>query len=246
MARESVSARRWVRDWLEMLDQRHPGWATSYDREAFELAAEDVFAAGAPTLSEDELDALGGFIERGDEDLDLGPAWRRGMIEFEYIFRAMHGSSRSDPSLRVTRAETLRRVVESARDPVARRLERIARALEMREKRRRTSKLPDGLSDPRETTPECAAQAREAAWRTSLRAARDLSPAALAATRHFLGDATGRPACDVARDAGISPATMTRALRRVGEIAVEELEECPDGALRPFTASLVEFLGGLS
>jgi hypothetical protein len=39
---------------------------------------------------------------------------------------------------------------------------------------------------------------------------------------------------------------MTRALRRVGEIAVEELEECPDGALRPFTASLVEFLGGLS
>src|SRR5687767_12285959 len=102
MAREALSARRWVRDWLEMLDLRHPGWATAYDREAFELAAEDVFASGPPLLSEDELDALGGFIERGDEDLDLGPAWRRGMIEFEYIFRASHGSSRSDPSLRVT------------------------------------------------------------------------------------------------------------------------------------------------
>src|SRR5687768_15610058 len=138
MVKEAVSARRWVRDWLEMLDLRHPGWSTAYDREAFELAAEDVFASGAPALSGDELEALGGFVARGDEDLDLGPDWRRGMIEFEYIFRASHGSSRSDASLRVTRAETLRRVVESARDPVARRLERIARALEMREKRRRT------------------------------------------------------------------------------------------------------------
>ena len=244
MVKEAVSARRWVREWLEMLDLRHPGWSTAYDREAFELAAEDVF--GTPTLSEDELEALGGFVARGEEDLDFGAEWRRGMIGFEYVFRASHGSSRSDPSLRVTRAEALRRVVESSRDPVAQRLERIARALEMREKRRRTSRLPDGLGDARETPPECAAQAREAAWRTSLRAARDLSPAAMSAVRNFLGDAAGRPAREVAREAGISPATMTRALRRVGELAVEELEECPDGALRPFTASLVEFLGGLS
>jgi hypothetical protein len=246
MEREAVSARRWVHDWLEMLDRQTPGWSTSYDREAFELAAEDVFSAGAPALSEDELEALGGFVVRGEEDLDLGPAWRRGMIEFEYIFRASHGSSRSDASLRVTRAETLRRIVDAARDPVARRLERVAHALEMREKRRakRERRLSDVLGDERQVPPECAAQAREAAWRTSLRAARDLSPSALAALRRFLGDVQGRPACDVAREAGVSPATMTRSLRRLGEIAVEELEGCPDGAVRPFTSSLVEFLGG--
>jgi len=248
MEREAVSARRWVRDWLGMLDRQSPGWSAAYDREAFELAAEDVFAEGPPLLSGDELEVLGGFVVRGEEDLDLGPAWRRGMIEFEYIFRASHGSSRNDPSLRVMRAETLRRVVESARDPVAKRLERVAHALEMREKRRsrRERRLPDVLGDEREAPPESTAQAREAAWRTSLRAARDLSPAALGALRRFLGDVEGRPACDVAREAGISPATMTRSLRRLGEIAVEELEDCPDGALRPFTASLVEFLGGWS
>jgi hypothetical protein len=246
MERETVSARRWVRDWLGMLDRQAPGWSGAYDREAFELAAEDVFAGGAPSVSADELDALAGFVVRGEDDLDLGPSWRRGMIEFEYIFRAAHGSSRSDASLRVARAETLRRVVDAARDPVARRLERVAHALEMREKRRarRERPLPDVLGDARAVPPDSAAQAREAAWRTSLRAARDLSPAALGALRRFLGDVRGRPACDAAREAGVSPATMTRALRRLGEISVEELEGCPDGALRPFTSSLVEFLGG--
>ena len=232
----------WIRDWLAMLDLRHPGWATSYDREAFELAAEDIFAAGPPGLNEDQLEALGGFLERGEEDLDLGPDWRRSMIEFEYIFRASHGSSRSDPSLRVMRAETLRRVVAAARDPVARRLQRIARALDLREKRRRMSRLPDSLSDPREPAPEVTARAREAARRTSERAVRELSPAALGALRSFLGDAEGRPASEVAREAGVSPATMTRTLRRVAEIGAEELDD--DEALWPYTAALIEFLGG--
>jgi hypothetical protein len=232
----------WIRAWLEMLDARHPGWATSYDREAFELAAEDVFSSGAPVLNEDQLEALGGFLERGEEDLDLGPAWRRSMIEFEYIFRASHGSSRSDPSLRVIRAETLRRVVAAARDPVARRLQRIARALDLREKRRRMSRLPDFLSDPRELSPEAAARAREAARRTSERVAGELSPAALGALRRFLGDAEGRPASELAREAGISPATMTRTLRRVAEIGAEEMDD--DLGVWPYTAALIEFLGG--
>lgn len=248
MVSANVSAARWVRDWLGLLDRAHPGWSTAYDREAFGLAAEDVFADGAPALREEELDALAGFVERGEEEVDLGPAWRRRMIEFEYIFRASHGSSRADASLRVARAEAFRRVVEAARDPAAKQLERIAHALDMRERRRskREGRLPEGLGDSREAAPESAAQAREAAWRTSLRTARDLSPAALGALRRFLSDVEGRPAGEVAREAGISPSTMTRALRRLGEIAVEELEDCPDGALRPFTASLVEFLGGLS
>jgi hypothetical protein len=234
----------WIRGWLEMLDLRHPGWSTAYDREAFELAAADVF--GEVPLNDDVLEALGGFVEKGDVELDLGPVWRRRMIEFEYIFRASHGSSRADASLRVTRAETLRRLVEAARDPAARRLEGIARAFDAREKRRRMARLPDGLGDAREPRPEWAAQAREAAWRTSLRAARDLSPAALGALRAFLGDAEGRPASEVARQAGISPATMSRALRRMAELAMEELEDCPDAALKPFLGSLMEFLGGLT
>lgn len=218
------AARRWIRDWLEMLDLRHPGWAGAYEREGFELAAEDVFGVDGPELSEEELDALGGFVAKGEEDLDLGPAWRRHMIEFEYIFRASHGSSRADDSLRVIRAETLRRVVAAARNPAARRLQNIARALE----RRRMSSLPDGLRDAREPDPEEAARAREAARRTSKRLTEELSPEALGALRRFLDD--GRPASEVARENGISPATMTRALRRMSEIGAEELEDAPLGA----------------
>ena len=226
--------KRWIREWLAMLDHRHPGWASSYDREGFELAAEDVFGVDGPALSEEELDALGGFVARGEEDLDLGAAWRRHMIEFEYIFRASHGSSRGDASLRVIRAETLRRVVEAARNPLARRLERVARALE---RRRRTSRLPEGIDDAREPSPEGAAQAREAARRTSKRLAEELSPEALAALRDFLLDAAGRPASEVARERGISPATMTRALRRAAEIGAEELDQGPLGVF-------LEGLGG--
>jgi hypothetical protein len=252
MDRTTIGAADWTRQWLGMLDRLHPGWGKDYDLDAFALAAEDLFGASAPPLAAEELEALAEMAADPDaaaSDVALGdsPAFRRALIEFEYIFRSGHGSSRGDGSLRQLRAETFRRLVDAARGPAGKRIGRILHALDMRERRRarREGGLPEGapLRDLREVRPEAAALGREAAWRTALRAARDLSAPALEALRRFLSDAEGRPARDVAEEAGISAATMSRALRRLGELAVEELDGCPDESLRAFTCSLVDFLG---
>jgi hypothetical protein len=255
MDRTRIDAGDWTRQWLGMLDRLHPGWGRGYDAEAFAMAAEDVFGPSAPPVAAEELEALAELAtdpDRAAADPALGdsPAFRRALIEFEYIFRAVHGSSRADDALRQLRSETFRRLIDAAREPAGRRLARILHALDMRERRRarREAGLPEGapLRDPRGVRPEAAALGREAAWRTALRAARDFSPEALGALRRFLGDAEGRPAKDAAAEAGISAATMSRSLRRLGELAVEELADCPDDALRAFTGSLVDFLGEVS
>ncbi|HYF01189.1 MAG TPA: hypothetical protein VEJ18_19855 [Planctomycetota bacterium] len=237
-----ISGGEWIRQWLGMLDRRHPGWGRAYDQGAFALAVEDVL--GQAEVGEPQLEALGNLVQEAgvDPGLAADPGWRKAMIEFEYIFRVDHGSSHDDPSLRALRAETLRRLVEAARRPVEKRLRRIARALDMRERRRARRQKPLlPTADPRAPAPEVVVQAREAAWRTSLRAARDLPPATLQAVRRYVrGDG---PASAVARACGVSPATLSRALRRLGEIAIEELEGYPDGLLRPFTSALVGFLG---
>ena len=237
-----VAAGDWIRQWLGMLDRRHPGWGRAYDPAGFALAVEDVL--GPAEVGDAQLEALGHLVQDAgvDPGLAADPAWRKAMIEFEYIFRVDHGSSGDDPSLRALRAETLRRLVGAARRPLEKRLRRIARALDMRERRRsKRQSLLGPTADPRALAPEAVVQAREAAWRTSLRAARDLPPATLQAVRRYLrGDG---PASGVARACGTSPATLSRALRRLGEIALEELEGCADGLLRPFTTALVKVLG---
>ena len=252
MDRSTLGAAAWTRQWLGMLDRLHPGWGKGYDLDAFALAAEDVFGASAPSLFEDELEALAEIAAdpdaaAADPALEDSPAFRRALIEFEYIFRDSHGSSRDDASLRQLRAETFRRLVDAAREPAGRRIGRILHALDMRERRRarREAGLPEGapLRDLREVRPEAAAQGREAAWRTALRAARDFPPKTLQALRRFLSDVEDRTAGAVAREAGISAPTMSRALRRLGELSVEELDGCPDESLRAFTASLIDFLG---
>jgi hypothetical protein len=252
MDRTVIGPADWTRQWLGMLDRLHPGWGKDYDLDAFALAAEDLFGRSAPPVAPEELDALAEMAldpdaAAADPALGQSPAFRRALIEFEYIFRAGHGSSLDDASLRQLRAESFRRLVDAAREPAGRRIGRILHALDMRERRRarREPGIPEGapLRDRREVRPEAAALGREAAWRTALRAARDLSAPVLEALRRFLSDAEGRPAREAAAESGISPATMSRALRRLGELAVEELEGCPDECLRPFTDSLVDFLG---
>lgn len=245
-----VTYEEWMRQWLAMLDRRRPGWRAGYDREAFELATADLFGGRkAPEVGPEGLDVLGEFAANHDEEtaaltaqeLEASPVFRRAMIEFEYIFRASHGSSRASAELREMRRRTMKRVVDAVLEPILGRFVRIAHAKEMRERRwsKRHRRLPEAPSrDPRGTAPEIEALGREAAERTVRRAAKELAPASVRAVRRFFTDRKGRPASAVAREAGISPATMTRALRKLQAIAAEELKGCPEAVLKPFTQSL--------
>jgi hypothetical protein len=241
----TVSPGRWIRGWLDMLDRRHPGWGKDYDRDDFEVALEDVFGREAEvSFGPAELELLGEWTaENAPSGLEDDPAFGRSMIEFEYIFRRAHGSSRADAPLRELRARTLSRLVEATAGPLARRLSGLGRAIGMREVRRakRRAGTPEGLPDRRETAPEAALLGREAAWRTALRAERELGPAALAAVRRFFVD--DGTAGEAAEESGISPATMSRALQRLRAIAADELRGSGDEVLPPFSRALFEILG---
>jgi hypothetical protein len=245
MDAQTVSPVGWIRGWLDLLDRRHPGWGKDYERRDFELALEDVFGREAEVaLGPGELEILGEWAaEAPPSGLEDDPAFGRSMIEFEYIFRRAHGPSGADADLRRMRAATLRRLVETTAGPLGRRLDGLGRAIGMREVRRarRRAGAPEGLADRREPPPEAAVVGREAAWRTALRAEREFTPEAREAVRRFFLDPG--PACEAAAEAGVSPATMSRALQRLRAIAAEELRGCGDEALGPFSRALFELLG---
>ena len=256
MSMARVSYEEWFREWLAMLDRRQPGWRSGYDREGFELAVGDLFGARTTReVGEAGLDVLADFALNHDQEtaslaakeLEESPAFRRAMIEFEYIFRASHGTSRESAELRELRGRTMKRVVDAVLEPTLARFVRIAHAKEMRERRRarRHRRFPDAapLHDSRAVAPDVEVLGREAAERVLRRAREELSPAAIRAVRRFFTDKKGRPACEAARRAGTSPATLTRALQKLQAIAAEELEGSPDAALRPFTQALVERIG---
>jgi hypothetical protein len=236
-----------------MLDLRRPGWRSGYDPEAFELAVQDLFGARTtPDVGEEGLDVLADFALNHDEEtaalaareLEESPAFRRAMIEFEYIFRASHGSSRDSAELREMRRRTMKRVVDAVLEPMLGRFVRIAHAKDMRARRhaRKNRRLPETVPDGRETPPDADVVGREAAERVVARARKELSPAALRAIRRFFSDRGARRACAAARGAGTSPATLTRALQKLQAIAAEELKGCEDAVLRPFTRALMERL----
>jgi hypothetical protein len=255
MEGSKVRTADWLRQWMAMLDARKPGWGRDYDREGFELAIQDLFGSESPReLSEAEFEILGDYAAReGEEAASLyadslrgSEGFRREMIEFEYIFRSCHGPSSASEELRGMRARAMRNLIGALLAPLRKRFERMARAAGMRELRhaRRHPGLPGApLPDTGALPPEAVALAREAAERVALRAREELAPGAIAAVRAFLRGPAERTACEAAREAGISPATMTRALRKLGEIAARELEGCREPVLKPFTEALVERLG---
>jgi len=250
MEAEKVSRGDWVRQWMVMLDRRQPGWREGYDREGLELAVQDLFGGEpAQELHPEELEVLGEFTARQDEEtaelsaraLAESPAFRRALLEFSEAFRS---ERLGEPGIRERRARAMRDLIEALLEPLERRFVRIARALGMREVRRarRHPAIPAGapLAEGRTPAPEAEALAREAAERVARRLREELPGAAVGAVRRFLLDPANLPACEAAERSGISPATMTRALRRVREIAAEELEGCRDSILGPFTRALLE------
>lgn len=255
MAMAAVTYEDWIREWLSMLDRRQPGWRSGYDREAFELAVEDLFGARtSPEVGEEGLDVLADFAVHHDQEtaslaakeLEESPAFRRAMIEFEYIFRASHGSSRESAELREMRRRTMKSVLDAVLEPMLDRFVRIARAKEMRARRRarrhpQLSEIP--VQDVRGVAPDVEVLGREAAERVLRRAEKELSPAGWRALRRFFSEKKNGPACESARKAGTSPATLTRALQKLQAIAAKELDGCRDAVLRPFTQALVERLG---
>ncbi len=250
-----VTPREWMRQWLEMLDVRQPGWRSRYDREGFELAVEDLYGVEKPPVGDEALDLLGEFTLRHDEEtaaitagqFEGSAAFRRAMIEFEYIFRASHGTSLGSAELREMRHRTMKKVVDAVLEPMLDRFVRMAHAKEMRD-RRRARRHPridraEPYRDPRSVAPEVEVVGRESAGRVLRRAQEELAAGALRAVRLFFADREGRPACEAARRSGISPATMTRALRKLQELSAVEFEGCPEAARRPFTQALAEGLG---
>jgi hypothetical protein len=250
----NVAPADWIRGWIGMLDARQPGWRREYDSEAFELAVTDLFGeAPRPAFGSTDLDILGEFSLGGPDqaadvcrrEIGSSEEFRRAMSEFEYQFRLCHGSSRASSTLREARAEALGRVVEALLRPLARRLDGVGHAMDMRERRR--ARRFTALSEPAAAGPGLPplleAMGREAAERVAARARRELSTPALSAVRSLFLDPDGGPACEAAVREGISPATLTRAMQRLRQISAEELEGCPEEVHRPFAASLFEVLG---
>jgi len=252
MEAPNVAPADWIRGWIGMLDARQPGWRREYDSEAFELAVTDLFGeAPQPAFGAGDLDILGEFSLGGPDqaadvcrrELGSSEEFRRAMSDFEYQFRLCHGSSRASAPLREARAGALGRVIDVLLRPLARRLNGVGHAMDMRDRRiaRRFAPLADagpGTGVP----PLLEAMGREAAERVAGRARRELSAPALTAVRSLFLDPDGGPACDAAAREGISPATLTRAMQRLRQISAEELEGCPEEVHRPFASSLFEFL----
>lgn len=247
-----VAPADWIRGWIGMLDARQPGWRREYDSEAFELAVTDLFGeAPRPAFGATDLDILGEFSLGGPDraadvcrrELGSSEEFRRAMSEFEFRFRLCHGSSRSSAALREARAGALGRVIDVLLRPLARRLDGVGHAMDMRDRRNRLRHAPLAVSGPGPGIPPLLeAMGREAAERVAGRARRELSAPALSAVRSLFQDPDGGPACEAAVREGISPATLTRAMQRLREISAEELEGCPEEVHRPFASSLFEFL----
>jgi hypothetical protein len=248
-----VAPADWIRGWIGMLDARQPGWRRDYDSEAFELAVTDLFGeAPQPAFDATDLDILGEFSLGGPDEAadvcrqELGSSatFRRAMSDFEFQFRLCHGSSRASSTLREARAGALGRVIDVLLRPLARRLDGVGHAMDMRDRRRarRFAAMSAAAAGPG-IPPLLEAMGREAAERVAGRARRELSVPALSAVRSLFLDPDGGPACEAATREGISPATLTRAMQRLREISSEELEGCPEEVHRPFAASLFEFFG---
>lgn len=250
-----VAPADWIRGWIGMLDARQPGWRRDYDSEAFELAVTDLFGeAPRPGFGSADLDILGEFASDGpDQAADLcrreltsSDEFRRVMSDFEYQFRICHGSSRASSLLREARARAFGRVIDVLLRPLARRLDGVGHAMDMRDLRsaRRFAALPEvPVDDARAVPPLLEAMGREAAERVADRARRELTAPALSAVRTLFLDPDGGPAREAAQKEGISPATLTRAMQRLREISAEELEGCPEEVHRSFAVSLFHRLG---
>jgi hypothetical protein len=247
-----VAPADWIRGWIGMLDARQPGWRREYDSEAFELAVTDLFGdAPRPAFGATDLDILGEFSLGGPDqaadvcrrELDANDAFRRAMSDFEYQFRISHGSSRDSSLLREARAGALGRVIEVLLRPLARRLDGVGHAMDMRDRRmaRRFAPISGAVAGPG-VPPLLEAMGREAAERVAGRARAELSRPALAAIRSLFLDPDGGPACEAAGREGISAATLTRAIQRLRQLSAEELAGCPQEIHRPFASSLFEFL----
>ena len=247
-----VAPADWIRGWIGMLDARQPGWRREYDSEAFELAVTDLFGeAPRPAFGTTDLDILGEFSIGGPDqaadvcrrELGANDEFRRAMSDFEYQFRLCHGSSRASSLLREARAGALGRVIEVLLQPLARRLDGVGHAMDMRDRRRarRFAPVSPAAAGPG-VPPLLEAMGREAAERVSIRARAELSAPALSAIRALFLDPDGGPACEAAGREGISPATVTRAMQRLRQISAEELEGCPEEVHRPFASSLFEYL----
>ena len=250
-----VSHGEWIRQWMALLDREQPGWRDRYDADAFELALEDLYGAdGTTRVSSGELEILGEFTLRRQEETEAltrgvlgadGPFGRR-VVEFEYIFRVSHGSSRESGDLRTLRREAMKNLVDAVFDPLVRRFGQIGHAMEMRErrymKRHPVFAEPGPVPDVREAAPEAEAVAREAAERVTRRAKKELAPEAMGAIRRLLLDPEGGPACTLAAAAGISPATLSRAIKRFRAIASEELDGCRESVIKPFYRALLDRL----
>jgi len=252
MEAPKVAPADWIRGWIGMLDARQPGWRRDYDSEAFELAVTDLFGeAPRPSFGATDLDILGEFsLDASGEtaglcrqELATSDEFRRAMSEFEYQFRLCHGSSRDSSTLRETRAGAFGRVIDALIRPLARRLNGVGHAMDMRDRRaaRRFDPIPE-QTPLAGVSPVVEAMGREAAERVAGRARRELSAPALSAVRSLFLDPDGGPAGEAAVREGISPATLTRAMQRLREISAEELEGCPEEVHRPFASSLFEFL----
>lgn len=249
-----VAPADWIRGWIGMLDARQPGWRREYDSEAFELAVTDLFGeAPRPAFGTTDLDILGEFSLRGPDqaadvcrrELDASEEFRRAMADFEFQFRMCHGSSRASSTLREARAGALGRVIDVLLRPLAKRLDGVGHAMDMRDRRglRRFAPLVEPAAAGPGVPPLLEAMGREAAERVAGRAKQELSAPALSAVRTLFLDPDGGPACEAAAREGISPATLTRAMQRLREISAEELEGCPEEVHRPFAASLFQALG---
>ena len=258
------SPQAFIRQWMAMMPAPATGDAR-FDYEGFTSALVELVSdeEWSQTTS-DRMESAAAFVlEVGDgglvrlfEELAGSREFTEAAKRVAWAFDRQEGLDPAVPEAAAVRRDLLRQFAESLSVPFEehreRRQENRARA-----ERRLYSREPiitdllprehaDGddenarLTAPgHEPDPSCAVAGRECAARVLAIVRAKIRPAAFAALGIVLATADERPACEVARERGISPATLTRAMKLLASIARAEVVDLPTDAISTFHEVLI-------
>ena len=250
MRAPQITLSRLLRDFFAILDPVLPGWRTVYDAEGLEQALIDL--AGDDTVrivNEEWIDnfdecwcqlpaILTESVQKALASSEFSPV----MVESDRLFRLEARSLLEPDALKRARKECLKIFLAFFEPHVEKRIRCIRHAREERNrrymKRRPLLGNRDPGPDPRLVDPAAAIEARELASRVIRRLRYKIGEARLDILRAYLFSRDLVTESAAAVRAGISNATMTRILRTLRRIVMEELSATAQEVTGPFLSEL--------
>jgi len=260
----TFSPEQFIRQWIAMIPPPEAGDGR-FDYNGFtsalvELVADEQWRQATSDRMESAGDVVLDICEGGLAEIVRELATSREFIaaaeRVAWAFDRQGGLDPAHPDAAAVRRDLVRQFGEAIVAPFE------ARELRRQESRERaerrlyerepilTDLLPEGneggddeyvgLTAPaREPDPGSAVAGRECADRVLAAVREKIRPVALAALGTLLAEPDDRPAYAIARERGISPATITRAMKLLASIARTELADLPPDALTTFNETLL-------